>query len=216
MLARFPRLSKLAVKVLEITGAAGASTFAAVLLGNSHEPPRPAPPVVQLSPADAQMIRTVREESVALAEQLRSASDARSAAPAAAATVSGTTAKPAKAAAGVPAHKEQKATHAATETRQRTAEAPPVHSATAAPEWEPARVPPPAWEFAPVAPAAAATDARDTGDRRIAATVAAPAETTLPATPASVPSRLWPAAASSPPNAPRPPLGVGEYLSSSM
>jgi hypothetical protein len=216
MLARFPRLSKLAVKVLEITGAAGASTFAAVLLGNSHEPPRPpAPPVVQLSPADAQMIRTVREESVALAEQLRSASDARSAVPAAAATVAATTAKPAKAA-GVPAHKEQKAARTATETRQRTIEPPPVHSATAAPEWEPARVPPPAWEFAPVAPAAAASDARDTGDRRIAATAAATAETALPATPASVPSRLWPAAASSPPNAPRPPLSVGEYLSSSM
>ena len=133
MLARFPRLSKLAIKILEITGAACASTFAAVLLGNSREPPRPpAPPVVQLAPADAQMIRTVREESVALAEQLRSASDTRSTAPAA------------------------------------------------------------------------------------AATAAAPAETGLPATPASVPSRLWPAAASSPPNAPRPPLGVGEYLSSSM
>ena len=101
MLARFPRLSKLAIKILEITGAACASTFAAVLLGNSREPPRPpAPPVVQLSPADAQMIRTVREESVALAEQLRSASDTRSTAPAAAATVAGTTAKPAKAAAG--------------------------------------------------------------------------------------------------------------------
>jgi hypothetical protein len=214
MLARFPRLSKLAVKVLEITGAASASAFAAVLLGNSREPPRPpAPPVVQLSPADAQMIRTVREESVALAEQLRSASDTR--APAAPATVAATTAKPAKAAAGVPAHKEQKTARVAAESKQRTAE-PPVHSATAAPEWEPARVPPPAWEFAPVPPAAAATDARDTGDRRIAATAAATAETTLPATPASVPSRLWPAAASSPPNAPRPPLGVGEYLSSSM
>ena len=214
MLARFPRLSKVAVKVLEITGAACASTFAAVLLGNSREPPRPpAPPVVQLSPADAQMIRTVREESVALAEQLRSASDTRSTAPAVAATVASTTAKPAKAAAGVPAHKEQKAARTATETRQRTAEAPPVRSALAAPEWEPARVPPPAWEFAPVAPAAAGADARGTEERRIAA---APAETALPATPASVPSRLWPAAASSPPNAPRPPLGVGEYLSSSM
>ena len=213
MLARFPRLSKLAIKILEITGAACASTFAAVLLGNSREPPRPpAPPVVQLAPADAQMIRTVREESVALAEQLRSASDTRSAAPAAAATA-GTTAKPAKAAAGVPVHKEQKAARTATETKPRTAEPPPVHNATAAPEWEPARVPPPAWELAPVPPAAAAGDARD---GRLAATAAAPAETGLPATPASVPSRLWPAAASSPPNAPRPPLGVGEYLSSSM
>src|SRR6516165_8733635 len=214
MLARFPRLSKLAIKILEITGAACASTFAAVLLGNSREPPRPpAPPVVQLAPADAQMIRTVREESVALAEQLRSASDTRSTAPAAAATVAGTTAKPAKAAAGAPAHKEQNPARTATETKPRTAEPPPVHNATAAPEWEPARVPPPAWELAPVPPAAAAGDARD---GRFAATAAAPAETGLPATPASVPSRLWPAAASSPPNAPRPPLGVGEYLSSSM
>ena len=212
MLARFPRLSKLAIKILEITGAACASTFAAVLLGNSREPPRPpAPPVVQLAPADAQMIRTVREESVALAEQLRSASDTRSTAPAA--TLAGTTAKPAKAAASVPAHKEQKAARMASESKQRPAEPPPVHSETAAPEWEPARVPPPAWELAPVPPAAAAGDARD---GRLAATAAAPAETGLPATPASVPSRLWPAAASSPPNVPRPPLGVGEYLSSSM
>jgi hypothetical protein len=214
MLARFPRLSRLAIKVLEISGAACASTFAAVMLGNSREPPRPpAPAVVQLAPADEQMIRHVREESVALAEQLRSASDARNAVPATpAATPSAATAKPAKAAASAPARKEQKASRTPTgEAKQRTAEPLPVQSATAAPEWEPARVPPPAWEAARMAPAAG--DARD---GRITATAAAPADAGLPATPTAVPSRLWPAAASSLRDAPRPPLGVGEFLSSSM
>jgi DNA polymerase III subunit gamma/tau len=214
MLARFPRLSRLATKVLEIAGAACASTFAAVMLGNSREPPRPpAPAVVQLAPADEQMIRHVREESVALAEQLRSASDARNAVPATpAAATPAATAKPAKAAASAPARKEQKASRTPTgEAKQRTAESLPVQSATAAPEWEPARVPPPAWEAARVAPAAG--DARD---GRITATAAAPADAGLPATPTAVPSRLWPAAASSLRDAPRPPLGVGEFLSSSM
>jgi hypothetical protein len=214
MLARFPRLSRLATKVLEVAGAACASTFAAVMLGNSREPPRPpAPAVVQLAPADEQMIRHVREESVALAEQLRSASDARNAVPATpAAATPAATAKPAKAAASAPARKEQKASRTPTgEAKQRTAESLPVQSATAAPEWEPARVPPPAWEAARVAPAAG--DARD---GRITATAAAPADAGLPATPTAVPSRLWPAAASSLRDAPRPPLGVGEFLSSSM
>jgi hypothetical protein len=214
MLARFPRLSRLATKVLEVAGAACASTFAAVMLGNSREPPRPpAPAVVQLAPADEQMIRHVREESVALAEQLRSASDARNAVPATpAAATPAATAKPAKAAASAPARKEQKASRTPTgEAKQRTAEPLPVQSATAAPEWEPARVPPPAWEAARVAPAAG--DARD---GRITATAAAPADAGLPATPTAVPSRLWPAAASSLRDAPRPPLGVGEFLSSSM
>jgi hypothetical protein len=224
MLARFPRLSRLAIKVLEISGAACASTFAAVMLGNSREPPRPpAPAVVQLAPADEQMIRHVREESVALAEQLRSASDARNAVPATpAAATPAATAKPAKAAASAPARKEQKASRTPTgDAKQRTGEPLPVQSATAAPEWEPARVPSPAWEAARVPPPAweaarVAPEAGDARDGRITATAAAPADAGLPATPTAVPSRLWPAAASSLRDAPRPPLGVGEFLSSSM
>ena len=215
MLARFPRLSRLATKILEIAGAACASTFAAVMLGNSHEPPRPpAPAVVQLAPADEQMIRHVHEESVALAEQLRGVSDARNAVPATpAAATPAAAAKPAKAAASAPVRKEQKASRTGTsETKQPSGEPLPVHSATAAPEWEPARVPPPAWEPARVPPAAAG-DARE---GRITATAAASAEAGLPATPTAVPSRLWPAAASSLRDAPRPPLSVGEFLSSSM
>jgi hypothetical protein len=213
MLARFPRLSRLATKVLEIAGAACASTFVAVMLGNSREPPRPpAPAVVQLAPADEQMIRHVREESVALVEQLRSASDARNAVPATPAAAPPATAKPAKAAASAPARKEQKASRTPTaEAKQRAGEPLPVQSATAAAEWEPARVPPPAWEAARVAPATG--DARD---GRITATAAAAADAGLPATPTAVPSRLWPAAASSLRDAPRPPLAVGEFLSSSM
>jgi len=94
MPARFPRLRKLVTKALEIAGAACASALTAVVLGNMREPPRePATPaVVRLAPADEQMIRYVRDESLALVEQLRGASDARSpAAPAAAPAANGQT-----------------------------------------------------------------------------------------------------------------------------
>jgi hypothetical protein len=231
MLARFPRLARFATKTLEIAGAAGASAFAALLLGSSREPPRPpAPAVVQLAPADAQMIRYVREEGVALVEQLRSASEARNAAPAVAAAPA---ANPVKAASPAPVRKEQKASRPSTVEAKQRIDSPPAHGAAGTSDWEPARepplaweparVPPPAWEPARVpppawAPTTAATPtAAVSGDvTRTTAASAAPAEAGLPATPTAVPSRLWPAAASSLRNAPRPPLGVGEFLSSSM
>jgi hypothetical protein len=206
MLGRCPRLSKVATKILEIAGAGCASALAAVLLGNSREPPRPPapPPVVRLAPADEQMIRYVRDESVALVEQLRGASDARSGAaiaPAAAAP----TPKPAKAASGAPPRREQKANHAqTTDGRQRPGEPPPIQSAMASPGSEPARVP---------AGAAATSEARD-GRTTLAAAPAS--EPGLSSTQTQVPSRLWPSAASSFRDAPRPPLGVGQFLSSSM
>jgi hypothetical protein len=271
MRERFPRLSRFATKVLEIAGAGCASALAAVVLGNSHESSRqPAPPpVVRLAPADEQMIKYVREESVALAEQLRSASDARNGAavaPAASApTASAPAAKPAKAATGAPARREQKANRAQpTDLRQRPADPLPIQSAMASPAPEPARVP---------AGGAVASDARDgngirdgirdgTRDGRTAPVAAAsppyaappyaappyaappyaappyaappyavppyaappPAaaapvaasESAPTSTPTQVPSRLWPAAASSLPDAPRPPRGVGEWPTSSM
>jgi hypothetical protein len=237
MLARFPRLARFATKTLEITAAAGASAFAALLLGNSREPPRPpATAVVQLAPADAQMIRYVREEGVALVEQLRSASEAHNAAPAAATAPA---VKPVKAASPAPARKEQKASRPPTVEAKQRVDSPLAHSAAGTSDWEPAREPSPAWEparvppparepervpppaWAPTAAAAPTTAAAPasaaSGDvTRTTAAAAAPAEASLPATPTAVPSRLWPAAASSLRDAPRPPLGVGEFLSSSM
>ena len=143
MRERFPRLSRFATKVLEIAGAGCASALAAIVLGNSHESSRqPAPPsVVRLAPADEQMIKYVREEGVALADQLRSASDARNGA-AVAPAASAPTAKPAKAATGAPARREQKANRAQpTDLRQRPGDPLPIQSAMASPAPEPARVP---------------------------------------------------------------------------
>jgi hypothetical protein len=220
MPGRFPRLSRLVTRILEIVGAGCASAYAAVLLGNAHEPPRPTEPVavVRLAPADEEMIRHVREESLALAEQLRSASDARNAAaplpaaaiPAAPATAAPTakTAKPAAAAA--PVRREQKPSGATTtELRPKPGEPTTIANAAVSPRSEPARLP------------AGAAAASDTRDGRIGSVTAAPGESgsSLPQTQApstQVPSRLWPAAASSVRDAPRPPLGVGPFLSSSM
>jgi len=200
MLARFPRLSKVATKILEIAGAACASALAAVLIGNSREAARPsAPPaVVRLAPADEQMIRYVREEGAALVEQLRSASDALASAPAAA--PASAPPKPAKAAASALPRREQKANPApAIEPKQRLAEPMPIQSMTVAPE--PTRGPPPS-------PAVS---------ERMPPPPSAAGETGWPSTQTQVPLRLWPtAAASSLRDAPRPPRGVGEFLSSSM
>ena len=80
MLGRFPHLSKVMIKILEIGGAGCASAIAASLLGSAHEPAHPPavmpPAVVQLAPADEQMIKRVRDESAALVEKLRTATDA--------------------------------------------------------------------------------------------------------------------------------------------
>jgi hypothetical protein len=81
MVARFPHLSKLGTKLLEIAAAACASACIALLLGNLREEPSPPlPPIVRLTPADAQMIRDVLDESVSLVQQVRSASELRMAA----------------------------------------------------------------------------------------------------------------------------------------
>ena len=113
MLTRFPRISRVATKLLEISGAACASALAAVLLGNMREPAQPAvaPAVVRLAPADEQMILYVREEGAALVEQLRTASDALNASSPAPALASAPS-KPAKAASSPPPRREQKANHA--------------------------------------------------------------------------------------------------------
>jgi hypothetical protein len=109
MVAQFPHLSRLASRILEIAGAACASACAVVLLGNLREPPRPpAAPVVRLAPADEQMIGYVREESLAVVEQRRNASEARNAAATARPTAT-LAEKPTKLASGALVRREQKA-----------------------------------------------------------------------------------------------------------
>ena len=74
MVAHFPHLTRLAGKLVEIAGAACASACAAVLLGNLREPPYPpAPPIVQLAPADEQIIHYVRADGMARLDELHSA-----------------------------------------------------------------------------------------------------------------------------------------------
>jgi hypothetical protein len=136
---RFPTLRRFLIKMIEVAGAGCASAIAAFLLGNSHEaerPPMPVPPaVVHLAPADEQMIRFVRDESAALAEQLRN-TDARSSTAGTASATAPSTApaaqKPAKSASNTPARREQKTTRpAAAEAKQRPVEPPPVAAAAA-------------------------------------------------------------------------------------
>jgi hypothetical protein len=200
MLARFPRLSRIATKILEIAGAACASTLAAILLGNTREPTRPPeqPALVRLAPADEQMIRFVRDEGAALVEQLRSASDAhKPLAPVAAPQASPP--KPAKAAAtSAPPRREQKPNRVAViDPKQRPAEPPPAQST-------------------PVSAAEgthAGTSGAATSERMPPPPSAAGEPLSPSATQTQVPLRLWPAAATtSLPDAPRPPAAVGESM----
>jgi hypothetical protein len=204
MLARFSRLSRVATKILEIAGAACASTLAAILLGNTREPSRPPeqPALVRLAPADEQMIRFVRDEGAALVEQLRNASDARkSSAPVAAPQSSAP--KPVKAAAAsVPPRREQKPNRIAViEPKQRPAEPPPAQS-----------MPVSAGEGTQAGSSGAASS------ERMPPPPSAAGETFPPPSPATqVPLRLWPAAVTtSLPDPPRPPAAVGEFASRSM
>jgi hypothetical protein len=217
MTGRFPTLRRFLIKMIEVAGAGCASAIAAFLLGNSHEaerPPMPVPPaVVRLAPADEQMIRHVRDESAVLAEQLRS--NTAAAVPANSPAIAPAAQKPAKSAATTSARREQKTTRTApVEAKQRPVDPPAVVAAAAASAPTPYgtdRAP----AAAPYGSDAPTTRAAEPKDVRVSAPPAAPTESSPPA-PAQVPSRLWPAAVSSVRDAPRPPLGVGEYLSSSM
>jgi hypothetical protein len=198
MLARFPRLSRVATKILEIAGAACASTLAAILLGNTREPSRPPeqPALVRLAPADEQMIRFVRDEGAALVEQLRSASDARKPS-VPAATPQSPPPKPAKAAASsAPPRREQKPNHITViEPKQRPAEPPPAQSMAVS-----------AAEGTHAGTGGAATSERMPPPPAAAGDTFSPSSTQT-----QVPLRLWPAAVTtSLPDAPRPPAAVGE------
>jgi hypothetical protein len=220
MPARFPRLGKLVTKALEIAGAACASALTAVVLGNMREPPREpaAPAVVRLAPADEQMIRHVRDESLALVEQLRGASDARSQA-AHVAPATAPAAKPAKPATTTAANRhEQKATHAqAADVRQRPGEPAATQSAAGSPGLDPTRVRA-ILDAMPSEPHPA-TPGASGGEPNVSSPNVSSLRAQMPSPQVpvvQVPSRLWPAAVSSSPDAPRPPIGVGANPSSSM
>jgi hypothetical protein len=223
----FPRLSRVIIRVLEIAGAGCASAYAAVLLGNTHEPraAQQPPAVVRLAPADEEMIRHVREESVALAEQLRSAADSRNnaapAAPAAATPAAKATreaAKPITVAPVPTTRREQKPNRLTSESRQRPAEPPVTQYLAPLPRPEPMRPLPSASTSAPTSAPA------EVKDPRMSSLAASSVEGATPAVPAQVPaqvptqvpSRLFSDAASSERDAPRPPLAVGPSVSSSM
>jgi len=211
MLGRFPHLSKVMIKILEIGGAGCASAVAASLLGSALEPAHPPaampPAVVQLAPADKQMIKRVRDESAALVEKLRTATDAHSAAPA-----SATAASPAPAATAASAKPTKTVSAAAPRREQKPVRA----QAEAKPEAK-QRAPEPLPTQATISltsqrvSSAAANDARD---ERLTNVAAGPNE--WPSTQTQVPSRLWSGASTSLRDAPRPPVAVGEFVSSSM
>jgi hypothetical protein len=211
MLGRFPHLSKVMIKILEIGGAGCASAIAASLLGSAHEPAHPPavmpPAVVQLAPADEQMIKRVRDESAALVEKLRTATDPRSAAPASATAASpapaaiAASAKPAKTVSAAAPRREQKPVRAQAEAKpegkQRAPEPLPTQATSSLPSQR--------------VGSAAANDARDERPTNVAA---GPNE--WPSTQTQVPSRLWSGASTSLRDAPRPPVAVGQFVSSSM
>ena len=211
MLGRFPHLSKVMIKILEIGGAGCASAVAASLLGSAHEPAHPPaampPAVVQLAPADKQMIKRVRDESAALVEKLRTATDAHSAAPASATAASlapaatAASAKPTKTVSAAAPRREQKPVRAQAEAkpeaRQRAPEPLPTQATISLTSQR--------------VGSAAANDARD---ERLTNVAAGPNE--WPSTQTQVPSRLWSGASTSLRDAPRPPVAVGEFVSSSM
>jgi hypothetical protein len=211
MLGRFPHLSKVMIKILEIGGAGCASAVAASLLGSAQEPAHPPavmpPAVVRLAPADEQMIKHVRDESAALVEKLRTATDPRSTAPASATAASPAPAatvaspKPAKTVSGAAPRREQKPVRSQAEARpeakQRIPEPLPTQATSSLPSQRMG--------------SAAANDARDERPTNVAA---GPNE--WPSTQTQVPSRLWSGASTSLRDAPRPPVAVGEFVSSSM
>jgi hypothetical protein len=210
MLGRFPYLSKVMIRILEIGGAGCASAVAASLLGSAHEPAHPPavmpPAVVRLAPADEQMIKRVRDENAALVEKLRTATNA-SAAPASAtaaspaSAVTAASAKPGKTVSGAAPRREQKPVRAQAEAKpeakQRAPEPLPTQATISLPSQR--------------VGSAAANDARDERPTNVAA---GPNE--WPSTQTQVPSRLWSGASTSLRDAPRPPAAVGEFVSSSM
>jgi hypothetical protein len=210
MLGRFPHLSKVMIKILEIGGAGCASAIAASLLGSAHEPAHPPavmpPAVVRLAPADEQMIKRVRDENAALVEKLRTATDAHSAAPASATAGSPVPAatvaspKPAKTVSGAAPRREQKPVRAQAEAKPEAKQHTPEPLPTAISSLPSQRM-----------GSAAANDARDERPTNVAA---GPNEWPSPQT--QVPSRLWSGASTSLRDAPRPPAAVGEFVSSSM
>jgi hypothetical protein len=212
MLGRFPHLSTVAVKLVEIAGAGCASAVVAFVLDSSRHPPIvPAvqpPAVVRLAPADAQMIETVRSESVALAEHLRSELETRSTASAPLPP-----SKPVKAAVAPAPKREQKpARPQAVEAKPRVPEAKPVapEAKPGVPEAKPVLsvVPYPDPSAVPY-PAPTTTTSTDSADRP--STVTSGKEQRA----AAEPTPGW-LALGSPSDIPRPPVAISQYAASAM
>jgi hypothetical protein len=82
MLSGLPSFSRMVIKALEIAGAGLTSALVAYLIGRfgatTPAPTAPPPPaIVQLAPADEEMMRSVRSDQAALLDQLRNDSQAR-------------------------------------------------------------------------------------------------------------------------------------------
>jgi hypothetical protein len=168
--------------------------------------------MVRLAPGDEQLIRHVREEGVALAEHLRNASPARQddagSSPAAAGAAK--PGRPATIPSGRPAQRPGQSHQ--NEVKQRAGEPASMQRAAAGGMPETARMPagvgagPTAARDAKVTPVAMVSDNNEAGALSPPSSPAQAAASGLPVT--QVPSRLWPAAFSSSPDAPRPPLDV--------
>ncbi len=214
MLGRFSNLSRFAIKLIEVAGAGCASAIVAFALDNSRHPPIvpavPPPAVVRLAPADAQMIETVRSESVALAH-LRGELEAR------AAPAPLPPAKPVKPATSPAAKRDQKPPHLqAAEVKQRVPEAKPVQIEAkpgvleakpvlnVVPYPDPSAVPYPA----PPSP----TTSTDSADRTSAVTAGKDQGLAPPAPRSS----SWLARLGSAADIPRPPAAVGQFAASDV
>jgi hypothetical protein len=213
MLGRFPHFSRVAIKLVEVAGAGCASAVVAFMLDNSRHPPvvptvQP-PAVVRLAPADAQMIETVRSESVALAEHLRSELETRSTASAPLPP-----SKPVKAAVAPAPKRDQKpARPQAVEVKPRVPEAKPVQieAKTVVPEAKPVLSGVPYPDPAVPYPAATTTTSADSADRPSTLT-AGKEQSSAP----TAPSSSWLARLGSAADIPRPPVAIGQFAASAV
>jgi hypothetical protein len=192
-----PRLPGFWSKVLELAGAGLASAIGAFLLSQIVSKPAPssapAPQVVQLAPADAELIGIVRADQAALLAELQKMvpeSSRASAPPQAQAskTAAATPPRPAKTAQPVPLPREPK-TRAANASYQGVAEAPlPIQPAS----------------VGAMTPEARAVSGEPPESGRVISTLK------------QIPSWFAPNSEKLSGDAPRPPMPVGQFVSSAM
>jgi len=220
MLSGLPSLSRMVIKALEIAGAGLTSAVVAYLIGRFSAPataPAPPPPaIVQLAPADEEIMRSVRSDQAALLDQLRNDSQARKA-PAVIVVPSAQAAVPADAPTATAPAKPPKSTPPVARKEPKPERA----HADAKSRVEPAPVQP--LQIQPPISAAADAARRNAGQPAVTA-----APSIVPAPPAQSESKLasalrWllPSRDRTPENVPaasvpRPPKQIGEFLPSGM